>query len=81
MYIFLFLQVSKVDTQFLLTEHFFMIKGVNLAGKRHAYQFGLYQIGPFVPLPGDDPTIREKYSKYICSAISIYIATYIYAAT
>ena len=64
MYVFPFSQVSEVDTPFLLTRHFYMKKGVNIHGRRHEYQFGLYQTGPFVPLPGpgsDDPIIRERY--------------------
>lgn len=54
-----------------------MFKAVNKDGRRHVYQFGLYQTGPFVPLPGNNPTIRDKYGKYMCNAIIIYM----YAAT
>ena len=57
--------------------HVRMFKAVNKDGSRHVYQFGLYQTGPFVPLPGNNPGIRDKYGKYMCNEIIIYM----YAAT
>ena len=78
MYVILFLQFSEVDTPFVRLVY--MKKAVNIHGKRHAYQFGLYQTGPFVPLPSD-PTIRTDYGRYMCNAIIIYVYSYIYAAT
>ena len=74
MYVCPFSQVSEVHKPFLLTKHVYLKKGVNIHGRRHEYQFGLYKTGPFVPLPGDDPEIQEKYGRYMCNAIIIIYA-------